>query len=359
MTIDSVGGVWRYGIDLADGLKRAGIETLLVCLGPGPSSEQLEEAGRVSRIVCLDQPLDWTVETEHALLSVASALETIARAENVDLLHLNAPSQAWRLRSGKPVVTVSHSCLPSWFNCVLGSPVPDHLAWHHRVNREGLMLSDAVVTPSESHAENMRACYGSFPNLHIVPNAVRPLPPVAAKKPFVLAVGRWWDKGKNGRVIDEAAIRTAWPLKMAGATTSPSGEVFTVSRAKQLGEMPNAKLRELMSAAEIFASSSLYEPFGLAALEAAHSRAALVLSDIPTYRELWEGAALFAKPDSPASFSQAINRLIAEPELRRELVQNAYEKAQRLSPGLQVARMLNVYAAAAATAANRKLPSMV
>ena len=39
-----------------------------------------------------------------------------------------------------------------------------------------------------------------------------------------------------------------------------------------------------------------YEPFGLAVLEAAQAGCALVLSDIPTFRELWDGAAMFVPP---------------------------------------------------------------
>ena len=55
-----------------------------------------------------------------------------------------------------------------------------------------------------------------------------------------------------------------------------------------------------MARAAIFVSSSVYEPFGLAVLEAAGSGAALVLSDIPTFRELWDEAALFAPPGDAA-----------------------------------------------------------
>ncbi len=46
----------------------------------------------------------------------------------------------------------------------------------------------------------------------------------------------------------------------------------------------------------IFVSTSLYEPFGLAVLEAAQAGCPLVLSDIATFRELWDGAAIFFPP---------------------------------------------------------------
>jgi hypothetical protein len=38
------------------------------------------------------------------------------------------------------------------------------------------------------------------------------------------------------------------------------------------------------------------EPFGLAVLEAAQAGCPLVLSDLPGFRELWDGAALFRRP---------------------------------------------------------------
>ncbi len=47
------------------------------------------------------------------------------------------------------------------------------------------------------------------------------------------------------------------------------------------------------AAATVFASMARYEPFGLAVLEAAQAGMRLVLSDIPTFRELWDGAAIF------------------------------------------------------------------
>ena len=52
----------------------------------------------------------------------------------------------------------------------------------------------------------------------------------------------------------------------------------------------------MMARTAVFVSPALYEPFGLAVLEAAQAGCALVLSDIPTFRELWDGVALFVAP---------------------------------------------------------------
>ena len=63
-----------------------------------------------------------------------------------------------------------------------------------------------------------------------------------------------------------------------------------------------------LAARPVFVSAALYEPFGLAVLEAAQAGCALVLSDIPTFRELWDGAALFVAADDAAGFAAALER---------------------------------------------------
>ncbi len=69
---------------------------------------------------------------------------------------------------------------------------------------------------------------------------------------------------------------------------------------------PSPGSRAWLARSPIFASAALYEPFGLAVLEAAQAGCALVLSDIPTFRELWDGAALFVPADDAAAFAAAL-----------------------------------------------------
>jgi glycosyltransferase involved in cell wall biosynthesis len=58
--------------------------------------------------------------------------------------------------------------------------------------------------------------------------------------------------------------------------------------------------------ASVFASMALYEPFGLAVLEAAQAGTRLVLRDTPGFRELWDGAATFvADPEDLVPALQA------------------------------------------------------
>jgi glycosyltransferase involved in cell wall biosynthesis len=83
-------------------------------------------------------------------------------------------------------------------------------------------------------------------------------------------------------------------------------------------------------------------------LEAATRGAALVLSDIPTFRELWRGAALFVRPDDAEGFAVVINRLAVDTTLRRQFSGLARLRAASFAPDRQVVGVQRVYAAALA-----------
>jgi glycosyltransferase involved in cell wall biosynthesis len=352
MTIDAVGGVWRYAMDLAAALRTEGVETVFAGLGPAPSIGQRREAMAIGALEWLDAPLDWMAKDESELSALPRLIAQMADGHQVDLIHLNLPSQARGLDVSCPVVAVSHSCVVTWFHAVRGAPVPDDWAWQRRANRAGFDRVDAVMAPSRSHADMLCACYGPLPRLAVVPNAVADRsPPLSAPKgDFVFAAGRWWDDGKNAGALVKAAGAMAWPLVVAGPTTSPGGEAASLGGTRQMGEIPNGKVRAMMASAGIFVSPSLYEPFGLAALEAARSATPLVLSDIATYRELWDGAALFADPHRPDAFSDAVNMLAADEGLRTEMGAKALARSQSFTPAAQAAEVLRVYEAAARSA---------
>jgi glycosyltransferase involved in cell wall biosynthesis len=83
-----------------------------------------------------------------------------------------------------------------------------------------------------------------------------------------------------------------------------------------------------MQAAAIFVSPSLYEPFGLSVLEAANAGCALLLSDIPTFRELWSGAAMFFGAGDRDALRQALRSLCDDEDKRIRLRRAAAARAR-------------------------------
>ena len=100
-----------------------------------------------------------------------------------------------------------------------------------------------------------------------------------------------------------------------------------------------------MRRAAIFAAPSRYEPFGLAVVEAAIAGAALVLADIPTFRELWSDAALFVSPDNGVGWSRALATLANDPELRAQLSERSGARARQFTLARQSAQLHALYSA--------------
>jgi len=64
---------------------------------------------------------------------------------------------------------------------------------------------------------------------------------------------------------------------------------------------------------------------------AALSGCALVLGDVGSLRELWEGAALFVPPTDHDALRASCLELVATPRLRNELARAARERARSYS----------------------------
>lgn len=343
MTVDAVGGVWRYAMELARGLIAHDVEFLFAGLGPKPSRAQAKEALKLGKLVWLEEPLDWIAPNEVALRGLPEKLCRLAQEEEADLLHLNLPSQAAGMDTELPVLVVSHSCVVSWWHTMREEPFPKEWEWIKHRNAEGLARADAVIAPSGSHARAIGQCYGEQPRLSVVHNAISAFLQGMDKEPFVFAAARWWDEGKNARVLDEAAAVAPWPVVMAGSTNSPNGHMVPISNAVHLGEISHAEVLAQLRRASVVVSPSLYEPFGLSVLEGARAGAALVLSDIRTYRELWSDAAIFFDPRDPEALVRALERVTSDAAMSAEMGARALARSRRFTPDVQAGRMADLY----------------
>ena len=324
-------------------MRPLGARFLLAGFGPRPSAGQIAEAGELCEVEWTGLELDWTAHDRGDLKPVAPRIDAIAADFGAHLIHLNLPSQAGGLSGALPVVVVSHSCLPSWWRTMRDGSLPADWQWHLEANREGFDRADVVVAPSRTHADLIQNCHGRIERLTVVHNATALAGERTEKEPFVLATGRWWDEGKNGCVLSEAAKSIAWPVVMAGPTRGPTGQTLALGNVQAPGSLAHAEVRSLMRRAAIVVSPSRYEPFGLSALEGARAGAALVLSDIPTYRELWTDAAIFFDPNDPAALAAAMGRLIDDGELRLATAARARERSRRFAPEAQARAMMEIY----------------
>ena len=152
----------------------------------------------------------------------------------------------------------------------------------------------------------------------------------------------------DGTALDAAAADLRAPLLAAGPLDSPWGRV-SLANGKALGPTDAAGVRRWMAAASVFASTALYEPFGYCVLEAAQCGCALVLSDTPGFRELWDGAALFVPAREPAAIAATLNALLADTARRESLGNAARQRAGRYGAGRMAREMATLIHGVAGT----------
>jgi glycosyltransferase involved in cell wall biosynthesis len=344
MTADAVGGVWQYATDLARELGRSGVETHLALLGPAPSAEQRALAGGIEglRLIETGTELDWLAADRSAVARSAAMISHLAVTCGAHIIHLNSPALAI-VDFEAPVLAVAHSCLGTWWEAVRGDALSDDFAWRDRLHREGLRAADRVVAPSHAFAAATARRHG-IENVRVVHNGRTPLfAGGAAMRDVAFTAGRLWDGGKNIAALDRAAARLSVPFEAAGSTRGPNGEAVELNHLACLGQIGEAEMGGILAARPVFASSALYEPFGLAVLEAASAGCALVLADIPTFRELWDDAAIFVAANDHRGFAAAIERLIGDVPLRLGLGALAQTRAADFSTSTMADRMLELY----------------
>jgi glycosyltransferase involved in cell wall biosynthesis len=347
MTADAVGGVWRYSLDLASALQERGIDVTVAVMGPFPDKAQLADAAR-RRIPIVQAPfaLEWMTDPWNEVARAGEWLLHVEQSVRPDLVHLNGYSHAalpWRT----PVLVVAHSCVRSWWRAVHGSAAPAEWDQYTDAVRVGLRSADLVVAPTVAMLAALEDEYGTIDHTTVIPNGrnAPPLPPYD-KADVVLTAGRIWDEAKNIQALCDVAPSVPWRVCVAGDARGPDGGERCTRNVEVLGKLASEALGAWYARAAIYALPAKYEPFGLSVLEAAGAGCALVLGDIPSLRENWEGAALFVAPDDRTSLAHALSSLIDDPAQRTALA----ERARTRAGDFTISRMADAYVTAYAAA---------
>jgi glycosyltransferase involved in cell wall biosynthesis len=348
MTTDAVGGVWRYSLDLAAELASRRVETVLAVLGPEPSEEQCCEAAGIGlSLIVTGLPLDWLAKAPSDLAATGRSIARLAEEVGADLVHLNSPAAAADADFAIPVVAVCHSCVATWWAAVKHGRLPADFRWRTDLLRAGLGAADLLIAPTHAFADAVRQTYALPSHPTVVHNGRKPPAAADLQGPvagiFVFTAGRLWDEGKNVAVLDRAAERLSIKAFAAGPLAGPNGTQSVLRRLSPLGSLSAGAVRSWLAREPIFVSVSLYEPFGLGVLEAAQAGCPLVLSDIPTFRELWDGAAVFVDPNDESALAAAITRLAEDTNHRCQMSVAAQSRADCYGLDAMATRMLAIY----------------
>jgi glycosyltransferase involved in cell wall biosynthesis len=339
VTADTIGGVWTYARELVTGLVRRGVQVTLVSLGEIPTARQAEwiEGLRGVDFRPTAFRLEWMQDSRDDMHASGEYLLGIIKEVKPDLLHFNQYCYG-ALSTSVPRIVVAHSDVVSWSAAVHGQEPRDTQwnRWYRDTVASGISHASAIVAPSRWMLEAISAYYTRPQQASVIYNGRNPglFNPHATKEDFVVSVGRLWDLGKQTLLLTQCELPV--PLHIAGEDRHPDpvfqnngGKWKSNGRIRFAGRLSEGDLRQLYSRASMYAATSRYEPFGLAPLEAAFSRCAIIANDIPTFHELWGDTACYFRYNDAASLERAIERLNSDRELRLTYANLAYHHARQ------------------------------
>ena len=241
-------------------------------------------------------------------------------------------------RTRLPVVAVVHD--------LVALTHPATLPWRHRRywRRVARRLPQAARVVANSAATAADVC-----RLTGVPEArvtVAPLAPAAVfrpaapdnvaaverrlglEPPYLLLVAGAGGRRKGLAIVGEALAghdRVRLVVVGAGSVGSAAPPV------RATGWLPDPDLAALMTGALAVACPSLTEGFGLPVVEAMACGAAVLASDAGALPEAAGGAAVLLPADDPTAWRAAVERLLADDELRARLGRAGRDRVRDLS----------------------------
>ena len=338
MTTDTIGGVWTFTKELAAGLLQSGHAVALLSLGRLPSKEQQAWCSHIERqhgdefvYESSGAPLEWMQDNEGAYADAESALLRLIDSFAPDLLHANQFCFG-SLPVNLPKVITAHSDVLSW----AAACRPDGLeasSWLERYKimvESGLEGAAAVVAPTRWMLDALAENFLLHSPRYVIPNgrSVSGASENHSRSLQAVSVGRLWDEAKNLALLRE--VESPFPIFAVGEHRYGNAAASADSEHVHLaGPLTEEDLLRLYRHSSIYLAASIYEPFGLAPLEAALCGCAVVANDIPSLREVWRGGAVYFR--GAAELSQILGTLRTSPNTLLAARQRSYQRGLQLS----------------------------
>ena len=353
-----VGGLGRHVDALARELVAQGHEVCVVTRGESSKPvDETRDGVRVRRAAAdpiaidftTESLLAWTQAAEHALVRAALP---VVRRWRPDVVH----AHDWLV--AQSAVTLAQATRAALVVTMHATEAGRHQGWLpkplnlaiHSVERWVAQEADAVITCSSAmRAEAMQLFELDADQVDVVPNGIdalrwragttsiaearkRHAPPDG---PLVVFAGRLvYEKGVQTLLDALPAVRRTHPgarLLVAG-TGVYEDQLQSRARRRRLaravewaGFVPEVDLAAILGAADVVVVPSLYEPFGIVALEAAAARTPLVVARTGGLDDLVESriaTASFTPGDTP-ELADAIVSVLDEPDAARRHAQRA------------------------------------
>lgn len=349
-TLDASGAEKQFAL-LAAGLPRERFDVHVVVLTrSGPYEGMLRDAG---------VPVTSLGKRFKADPIAFARLRQVIRTFRPDILHTwlfaaNAYGRLVARRGGQPKVVVSERCVDSWKS-----------GWQLWLDRKLSGSTDALVGNSESVAAFYRDLGIPAAKVRVIPNAVEPTDEAAIDR---AAVRRELGLPEDARIVafvgrlarQKRVDVLIWATQLLRQLTGNVYHVvigdgperrrleelarhFTCDDATRfVGHRPDA--RRLLPAFDAFWLASDFEGQSNSVLESMAAGVPVIASDIPANREIIDDGrtGYLVRPGDSVAFAQYADRILAAPELAREIGTAARGYARERH---SVTAMVSAYAA--------------
>ncbi len=174
--------------------------------------------------------------------------------------------------------------------------------------------------------------------------------PTPTDRPTILFVGRHEPRKGLAVLLEAMALLPAdvrlWIASDGPETAELQQQVAGDARIEWLGRISEDEKAERMRGADVFCAPSLRgESFGVVLLEGMAAEAVVVASDLPGYANVARGGrdALLVPPGDAAALAAALQRGLADHELRSSLIASGSERAASFSMGRLAERYVGLY----------------
>ncbi len=353
-----VGGIARHCNGLAKALAQKGHEVQVITLDfPGaPDYEEIQGVKVYRTATELGHPnfLTWALLFNHFM---EKRVAEVSRESDLDVINVHDWLTAFagisfKHHRKKPLIATIHGTEigraqglhnPDSFTIdgiewwttyearkviVTSGAMKAEIQGHFDVPQEKIEIIPNGINPKKYNAQvdrsAVRGRYGVNPDEklilcvgRLVPQKgieylIKSIPRIAARYPQarVIIVGEGWLRGHLERVAQSTGHQ--WRI------------TFT-------GWIPDQELIALLNSADVLVVPSIYEPFGIVALEGMAAGVPVVASDIGGLAEIveHEHTGILAYSKNPDSIAWAVDRVLSDPEHSKWLVHNARETVQK------------------------------
>jgi alpha-1,3-rhamnosyl/mannosyltransferase len=250
--------------------------------------------------------------------------------------------------------------------------LPHYWSSKHRLifrtaHKLALRTARQIMTLSESARQDLRRFFGTAADrVHVTPGAVdenfQPAARAAIdslrdryslRTPYVLYVGINKPPKNLVRLVEAFArvaprvehacvIAGAWDARYPEAQQRAL-ELQIDQRVRFLGPLADADLPALYSAADWFITASLYEGFGLPALEALACGTPVLCSNTSSLPEVVGDCGLLFDPTDVRSIAETLEQALADRALRERLRERGLQRAAQFTWDKTAALTLEIY----------------